>query len=116
MLILNLKRVFALRGIDNPFTYLVKNGFVRTTASNLLNGKTAFIRIEHLEAICEMLNCQPNDPFEWKPTSSVSTERHPLKMLRRAKNSRKFTDMVKTIPLDKLNQIESLLEEIRRDA
>ena len=39
MLELNLKRIFKARGIDMPYKFLVKNGFVPFTAHKYKNGK-----------------------------------------------------------------------------
>jgi DNA-binding Xre family transcriptional regulator len=64
MLTLNLSRVFALRGIEKPYTELVKCGISRPTAHNLLSLRVTSIKYSHLEKICELLNCEPNDLFE----------------------------------------------------
>lgn len=114
MLSLNLQRVFALRGIERPFTFLVKNGFSRPTASNLLNHRVQSVKNSSLEKICELLSCEPNDLYEWTPSkNTLNQENHPLKDLRRDDSSQNFREMIKTIPLEKLNRIESLLNELK---
>ena len=116
MLILNLQRVFTLRGVERPFTYLVKNGISRPTASNLLNHRVESIKNAHLEKICELLNCEPNDLFEWKPSkNTLNAENHPLKNLKRDDSSQKISEMLKTIPLEKLGKIESLMNDLTED-
>lgn len=113
MLTLNLNRVFALRGIENPYTTLVKCGISRPTAQNLLNNRVVSINYSHLEKICELLNCEPNDLFEWKPSKNTqNAENHPLKNLKRDDSPQKFSEMIKTIPLDKLSRFETVIKEL----
>lgn len=114
MLSFNIRRVFALRGIENPLVFMMKNGFIRPTASGLLNRRAAGIKFEHLEKLCLMLNCTPNDLFEWKTDAkSVVAENHPLQTLKRAENVRKFTELLKDIPMEQMEKIETLLSELK---
>lgn len=117
MLLLNLKRVFALRGIQNPYSQLVKLGISRPTAWNLLENKVASINNNHLERICEYLNCEPNDLYEWRPEEkALNTENHPLKALRREYDATEFSRLVAEIPLDKIEQVKEMLSELRKPA
>ena len=114
MLLINLKRIFALRGIDKPFAVLVKNGFSPMTATNLLNNKTKSIKYKHLERICEILNCEPNDLFDWKPSRNTQNpENHPLKDLKRTDPEIEIAELMKTIPLEKMDEIQNMLKEIK---
>jgi DNA-binding Xre family transcriptional regulator len=116
MLILNLQRVFALRGIEKPYTELVKCGISRPTAHNLLSLRVTSIKYSHMENICELLNCEPNDLFEWKPSkTTLHIETHPLKSLKRDDSAQKFSEMIKTIPLDKLSKFESVINELNSE-
>lgn len=112
MLKLNLRRVFTLRGIDKPMKFMMEGGISRTTSNNLLNNLVNSINSKHLEILCEILNCEPNDLYEWTPSSNTqNAENHPLKNLRRTQTTQKISEMLKNIPLDKISQIESLLGE-----
>ncbi len=114
MLIFNLQRVFALRGISNPYTQLVKIGISRPTASNLLDNRVNSIQGKHLEKICEYLRCEPNDLYEWKPNRDTQdVENHPLKGLRRDDKADAFRTMIRNIPLDKIDQVEAMLAELQ---
>lgn len=114
MLIFNLQRVFALRGIGSPYSQLVKIGISRPTAWNLLENKVSSIQGKHLEKICEYLRCEPNDLYEWKPNrDTVNAEDHPLKGLRRDDKAEAFREMIRNIPLNKIDQIESLLSGLQ---
>lgn len=109
------RRVFGLRGIKKDLTFLMKNGVGRSTASNLLNFGVSYVKIEHLEKLCLLLRCTPNDLFDWKPPKdAVIDEAHPLMNLRREPKGKDLADMVSDIPLEKLEQIEGLLNQLRK--
>ncbi len=116
MLTLNLKRLFALRGIDKPFAFLVKNGFSDWTASGWLNGQTKTIKYSHVEKLCVLLNCEPNDMFEWQATdSTLNTETHPLRKLKRESANITVAEMMKAIPIEKMDEIQNILKEFKDD-
>ncbi len=116
MLTINLRRIFALRGIQNPFTELLKIGVSRPTATNLLNHRVLSIKNDYLEKICELLNCEPNDLYEWKPSKlTANIENHPLKGLQRETSTANINEMLRNLPLDKLGQVESLLDGLKND-
>ena len=114
MLTFNPRRVFRLRGINNDLTFMMKNGFIRSTASNLLNGYTRYVKDEHLEKLCLLLHCTPNDLFDWTPAANTLTaEDHPLQTLKRGDAPKNIADIVKNIPLDKLDKVEALLQQLK---
>jgi DNA-binding Xre family transcriptional regulator len=116
MLVFNLSRIMALRGIEKPFAFLVKRGFYRTIASNLLNNRANNIKIAHLEALCRALNCTPNDLFEWKAVENdVLNESHSLNSLKRSKPAPLLSQIVKDIPVDKLDRVEELLNQLKNE-
>lgn len=108
MLRLNLKRVFALRGVDNPAAFMIEAGIVRQTANNLLKQQTSVVKIEHLELLCRKLNCTPNDFFEWQTDSANALpESHSLNNLKRTQTAQVIQSMVKDIPLEKMEELLS---------
>ena len=48
-----------------------KVGLTNVNMSNLKTGKMKGVRFETLNAICEALNCQPGDLFEYVPDDEV---------------------------------------------
>ena len=115
MLVFNLSRVLALRGVDKPFSYLVKIGFYRTVASNLLNNKTVNIKISHIERLCRALNCTPSDLFEWKPRENETLgESHALNSLKR-NSAQQFSRILKEIPVEKLEKAGELLNQLKNE-
>lgn len=113
MLIYNLQRVLALRGIDKPHAFLVKNGFAASTASNMLSFYPVVFKVKALEKLCIALNCTPNDLFEWRPSeNSVIPENHSLKTLVKEKAS-PIAEMVKDLPVEKLNRLEAIINDLK---
>lgn len=68
MLKVNLNVLMAKRNVRHPRQFLIKRaGISPETASNLLQGKVKSFRLSYMSAICELLNCTPNDLLEWVP-------------------------------------------------
>lgn len=64
-IILRLDRVMADRKMSlNELSEKV--GVANVNLSKLKNGRVTAIRFSTLEAICEVLNCQPGDILEYK--------------------------------------------------
>ena len=79
MLSLNLAPIFNARGITKPHGFLVRNGFSSFTASRLMNNETYVFRLEHMEKLCEVLVCEPNDLLLFTPNKSKQyAPNHPL--------------------------------------
>lgn len=69
-IILRLDRVMADRKISlNELSEKV--GVANVNLSKLKNGHVSAIRFSTLEAICEVLNCQPGDILEYKRESEA---------------------------------------------
>jgi len=116
MLRLNLKRAFRLRGIENPTSELVEMGISRPTVFRLLNNDKSWVSYEHLEKVCAVLNCTPNDLFEWYPSGSLNLpENHALYALRRDEAARSLKEIAKDIPLERMGEIENLLSGLKNE-
>lgn len=113
MLIFNPNRMFKLRGIDKPYSFLVKNGFGSTTASDIVNIRKPLVRTEYLETICYLLNCTPNDLYEWKPDNHRAVpENHPLRTLQKEEIPPMF-EVLKDLPIEKLADVQDFIRELR---
>lgn len=115
MLSLNIKRIMNLRGIARHYSFLVKNGFVHATAINLTSGYAANIKVEHIEKLCYLLNCSPSDLFEWQQTakSPALTENHALKELMREEHAPTLAEIVKDMPIEKMEEIGKMLKDLK---
>jgi hypothetical protein len=116
MLHLCLGRIFKARGIEQPYKYLVKNGFVPFTAHKYKNGKVEQIRLDHIEKLCVILNCTPNELFEWVPNDLLDDyPDHPLQQIRRREKKIEINKILSKMPLHKLEEIEKLIAEANRN-
>lgn len=115
MLKFNPKNIISLRGIEKTTGFLVKLGMDYSTASRFLKSKSQFVKIKDIERLCVALNCTPNDLFEWKADAdTVLPEIHSLNALKREAGAKNLRQMVKDIPSDRLAQIESVLDELKK--
>jgi len=117
MLALNLNPIFSARGIEKPYSFLVKNGFTPHAANNLLNSKTRVFRLDHIERLCEVLICEPNDLLVYKPNSDKAiAPNNPLNKL--IANPETKTDLKNTLinlPYQKLKEISNELTKENHD-
>ncbi len=110
MLQINLARIFKARGIDQPYKFLVQSGFVPFTAHKYKNGKVDHIRLDHIEKLCVILNCTPNDILEWRPDDLLDDRpSHPLQKIRTRDKKLEINKMLSHFSLEKLEEIEHLL-------
>ena len=79
MITLHLRPIFAARDIDKPYSFLLRNGFSGQMAKSLLSGTKTNVNLKHLERLCELLWCEPNDLLLWQPVAGAEiSEEHPL--------------------------------------
>src|SRR5215213_9521362 len=113
MLFFNIKRVLGLRGIDKPYAFLVKNGFVSQTATNIINNQIGRITPQQIEKLCLLLHCTPNDLFDWRATAnSAVPENHPLRTLVKEEVPLPISEMVRDLPVEKLSRLETMINEL----
>lgn len=112
MLSLNLKRIFKARGIEQPYKFLVQSGFVPFTAHKYKNGAVEHMRLDHIEKLCILLHCTPNDIFEWVPNDLLDDRAdHPLQRIRRREKKIEINKLLSKMSLEKLEEIEKLISE-----
>ena len=110
MLHLNLKRIFKARGIEQPYKFLAQNGFVPFTAHKYKNGKVEHMRLDHMERLCILLNCTPNDIFDWIPNDLLDDHPdHPLQRIRRKEKKTDISKLLSKMSLEKLEEIERMI-------
>ena len=115
MLKFNVKRMFAVRGIEKTTGFLVKLGMSYPRASRYLKLRTGTFKVRDVEKLCLALNCTPNELFEWQPdANTVLPEAHSLNALTRDSKAQNLQEMVKDVPADKLALIERFLNELKK--
>lgn len=112
MLSLSLSKLFALRGIDRPYTFLVKSGLSPHSATRLIQSRGRVFRMDHIELLCVKFNCTPNDLLVWSPDKkSEVPATHPLNKLRRDETMFNIKKAIENVPLDQLKEIASLIRD-----
>ena len=108
----NFDRIFKARGIERPFTYLVKAGFSDNFATKVKNNKIRRIGLKELEKLCILLRCTPNDFYEWTPDVNDKTDKdHPISIIRKSDKVVDLTKTLNSVPLGELDEIEELIKE-----
>lgn len=116
MLYFNLTGMMRLREIQNPYHFLVQHGFNYHTAGNLLRNERSSIAYKHLEKLCLLLHCTPNDLFVWqKPKDTVISDSHPLHQLKPPAQSVSVTKKLQELPLDQLEQVKQFIKNLPKE-
>jgi DNA-binding Xre family transcriptional regulator len=114
MLKINVRKVMEARGIFTPYKFMVKNGFTPTTATKISNGDVEYLRLEYIERLCTLLNCLPNDLFDWTPNDKKEdTPEHPLYSIRKNEKNLNLPEILKGLPMEKLRQVEEMLKSMK---
>ena len=105
MLSLNLTPIFKARGIDKPYSFLVKNGFTNFTASNILNAHSRVFRLNHIEMLCSILVCEPNDLLLFTPDKAKQyAPNNPLLKLTNDDSNSNWPTTLATMPFKELKE------------
>lgn len=112
MLYFNLTPIFKARQIDKPYSFLVKNGVARHTAHRLLSSEIQEMRLKHIELLCKILYCEPNELLAYKPNNEEKLpETHPLNKLIPTQDETNWQEQLKTLPISKLKEIGKLINQ-----
>jgi hypothetical protein len=79
MLVLNIHRLIALRGVKHPRAFLVNHGFTDSEARTLLDGGSTTVGHKMMMRLCDTFHCAPNDVYDWN-----GADDHHLARLKRA--------------------------------
>ncbi len=105
MLSLNLIPIFKARAIEKPYSFLVKAGLSPHSATNILNNKTHVFRLDHIELLCRVLVCEPNDLLVWKPDKGQNIDKsHPLYNLIGQETTENLQETLSKMSYKKLKQ------------
>lgn len=111
MLRYNLRPLFRARGIDRPFTLLVRAGISEASAHRILNSEAGNFKLRHIEILCRILVCQPNDLLVWTPEKDVTyPDDYPLKELQIQENNEGI-EIFENMPLKKLKEVVKAVKD-----
>jgi DNA-binding Xre family transcriptional regulator len=112
MLVLNLKKIAQLRGIQNTYTYFMSLGYSSSTASLMNQGKITGCTTAKIEKYCLQFNCTPNDLFDYYPNPQKPLPQdHPLLELQRQDNIEEIKNLLQNLPIDKIRALTKLIRE-----
>ena len=112
MLSFNLTPIFKARGIDKPYTYLVKAGLAPNSVQTILNSQTRSFRLDHVELLCRILVCEPNDILLYREnTEHKIPEDHPLNNLKHVESNKSLKETMTTIPYKQLKELTKQINQ-----
>ena len=83
MIKIQIKELCALRGIKSPVSTLIKAGISQKVATQYLNGNKRHLLLNHIEILCKLFHCAPNDLFIWIPGNPQDDyPENPLQVIR----------------------------------
>ena len=112
MLYYNFTRMFKARGVERPYSLMMKAGIGSDLATRMKKNQVRILRMETLEKVCLLLHCTPNDVMEWIPDGNETGEQdQPLNTLRRTQNKViDITRSLNSLPLNKLEEIAKYID------
>lgn len=106
MITLNLKAILTDREIKNHTSYLFHNGFTWATASRMATGNVKALSFKHMEKLCLLLHCTPNDLLLWTADEGKTIERtQPIQPISAACSPRLHCARSRHLPIDELREL-----------
>lgn len=112
MITLNLKAILTDREIKNHTSFLFHNGFSWATASRMATGNVKALSFKHMEKLCLLLHCTPNDLLHWTADEGKPIERtQPIQQLVPPVHHAYIAHGLKHLPIDELRELRKIMEE-----
>ncbi len=116
MLSLNLAPIFRIRGIDKPYSFLVKAGLSHHSATRIINDKTHILRLDHVELLCDLLVCEPNDLLAWIPEKNkIYPDNYPLAKLKFEPAETELADTLSKMSYKDLKEVTQTIIKHQRE-
>lgn len=113
MITLDLTRFMETKGIQYPLQFLIQAGFTYHTANRLLRNQIIKLNYKHLEKLCLIFNCTPNDLLSWTPPASLNgAEKLMLYKLSGRKRKGSLVSKLIQLPEDKIDQLSQMLDKL----
>ena len=113
MLRYNLQRIFRLKGIDKPFTFLKKHGFSHAVAHKIATGKKLDLTLREIEKVCTIFNCRLDDILEWIPEKPEDEKVNKLfEHLIKDEPATSLSKKLQKLSPAKLKEVEELIKDI----
>jgi DNA-binding Xre family transcriptional regulator len=113
MITLDLSRLMETKGIQNPLQFLIQAGFTYHTAGRLIRNQIIKLDYKHLEKLCLIFNCTPNDLLSWTPPASLKgSDKLALSKLAGRKRKGSLVSKLIQLPEDKIDQLNQMLDKL----
>src|SRR5690242_3198099 len=111
MVRLRLKQLAKEKGIKHLFTALTKAGISDAVATEYMKGNKDRLVMEHIEILCLIFRCMPNDLFEVVPDKpGIADFTQPVYTLKH----REDFDLLKTTEHLTPDEIKQALEDLKK--
>ncbi len=115
MLQLDIAGIMNEREISNHNAFLCQNGFSPFIASRLLNNKTKSISFKHLQKLCLLLHCTPNDLYVWNASNNMNNNTNqPLYSLVPIIKKPFMASKLQHLPIEQLRKIKKEIDEVMK--
>jgi DNA-binding Xre family transcriptional regulator len=113
MLFLNFNRIFKLKGISKPFSYLTSIGYSNNYATKLSHNRIYEINLTRLERFCQDFNCTPNDIIDFRPNPKTHLPQdHALHSLTKKEITNEVLGKINALPFEKILQIHDIIKNM----
>ncbi len=113
MLRLRIHFMLESKGIANPYNFLVKNGFSPNTATRSIHGRISQLKLSHINKLCTILQCTPNDLLEWTPDKNeILSDKHPLRTLERKEKAFNIVNHLNQLSFEQVKEVQKLITKI----
>ena len=113
MIFFNFSRIFKLKGITRPFSYLVNNGYSAGYATKLTNDRVQEINLDRLEKFCRDFNCTPNDILDFRPNAKDNLAKdHALYTLTKPELNTEIVNKINAMSAEKIQQIHDIIKNM----
>ena len=113
MLRLRLKYLLESKGIINPYNFLIRNGFTPNVATRSINGKIEQLKLSHVNKLCTVLHCTPDDLLEWYAGKNEALpDNHPLLSLVRNDKPFNIIGHLNKLSFDQIKEVEQIIAKM----
>ena len=112
MLKLNLNPIFKAKGIEKPYSFLVKSGFTYSAARGILYGNKTSFQLRHIEMLCKLFQCTPNDILFYKPDKNNELPPdHPLNALNIQLTDFNLSEVLSNLTISQINNLAQVIKD-----
>ena len=92
---------------------MVKAGISPASANAILDSSVRTFKLDHIELLCKILVCEPNDLLLWTPNKDQQyANDHPLFNLQQQDSFKDMKQTMATIPYKQLKEITKQINKI----